>query len=240
MEALEIEGQTDQAPLESLGQFPAQGELAEAQHLLDDAEHRFDGAFACPGDRFAQRGLELVRHLDLGTRVLRWWIEQWREPLLPAGMMGITARRDVRLDATLLTRHQGGGAKIPSIQCRRLRHTNRRGNISEGRFGFLRVVGMIGEGPSYDEQTPLIHGHLRVVILLKACICRIFHDARLRVGKVVLVAVTGSWHRRSRWAATWATPCRAPSLRTLRQLGLIVRLLGCPALLGTSLPHRLA
>ena len=114
MEALEIEGQTDQAPLASGGQFTAQGELAEAQHLLDDADHRFDGAFASAVDRFAQRGLELVRHLDLGTRVLGWWIEQWREPLLPAGMMEITARRDVRLDATLLTRYQGGGAKYPA------------------------------------------------------------------------------------------------------------------------------
>ena len=56
MEALEIEGQTDQAPLASGGQFTAQGELAEAQHLLDDADHQFDGAFACPVDRFAQRG----------------------------------------------------------------------------------------------------------------------------------------------------------------------------------------
>src|SRR5260221_8711418 len=119
MEALEIEGQTDQAPLASRRQFPAQGELAEAQHLLDDADHRFDSAFACPVDRFAQRGLELVRHLDLGTRVLGWWIEHWREALLPAGRMGITARRDVRLAATLLTRHQGAGAKSPRIPCRR-------------------------------------------------------------------------------------------------------------------------
>ena len=45
MEALEIEGQTDQAPLESFGRFTAQGELAEAQHLLDDADHQLDDAF---------------------------------------------------------------------------------------------------------------------------------------------------------------------------------------------------
>ena len=57
---------------------------------------------------------------------------------------------------------------------------------------------MMRESPSDDEQTPLIHGHLRVVILLKSGIRRVFHDARLRVGEVVLVAVTGSWHRRRR------------------------------------------
>src|SRR6266700_5653684 len=44
MEALEIERQTDQAPLARRRRDPTQGELAEAQHLLDDADHRFDGA----------------------------------------------------------------------------------------------------------------------------------------------------------------------------------------------------
>jgi hypothetical protein len=37
----------------------------------------------------------------------------------------------------------------------------------------LTVVGVIGEGPSHDEQTRLIHGHLRIVILLKASIRRV-------------------------------------------------------------------
>src|SRR6266568_4260036 len=46
MEALEIESQTDQTPLAGSRQFPAQGKLAKTQHLLDDADHRFDGAFA--------------------------------------------------------------------------------------------------------------------------------------------------------------------------------------------------
>src|SRR5258708_3307860 len=72
MEALEIESQTDQAPLASRRQFPAQGELTEAEHLLDDADHRFDGTFACAVDGFAQGGLELVGHLDLGTGVHGW------------------------------------------------------------------------------------------------------------------------------------------------------------------------
>jgi hypothetical protein len=45
MEALEIEGQTDQAPLESFGQFTAQGELAEAQlcWLLGTSVRTVDG-----------------------------------------------------------------------------------------------------------------------------------------------------------------------------------------------------
>ena len=53
MEALEIERQTDQAPLARRRRDPPQGELAEAQHLLDDADHRFNRAFACAVDGFA-------------------------------------------------------------------------------------------------------------------------------------------------------------------------------------------
>src|SRR5438270_12207078 len=103
MEALEIERQTEQAPLACHRPEPTQGELAEAQHLLDDVDHRFDGAFACPVDGFAQRGPELVGHLDLRAGVLRWRVRQWREALLPAGMMGITPRGDVGLDTALGT-----------------------------------------------------------------------------------------------------------------------------------------
>src|SRR5258705_8065586 len=151
-------------------------------------------------------------------------------------MMGITASGDVGLDAPLLTCRQGCGARIPSIQCRRLWHANRRWNGSERGFGFLRVVGVIREGPSDDEQTPLIHGHLRVVILLKSGIRRIFHDARLRVGKIVLVAVAGSWHRRSRRAAPPRVPRRGVSPRAPGPLWLILRPLRCPPPPCTPLP----
>src|SRR5579859_3961586 len=98
MEALEIESQTDQTPLASRRQFPAQGELAEAEHLLDDADHRFDGAFACTIDGFAQGGPELVGHLHLGTRLFGRRVGQRREPLLPAGMMG--DRKSTRLNSS--------------------------------------------------------------------------------------------------------------------------------------------
>ena len=40
MEALEIESQTDQTPLTSSGLNTSQGELAKAEHLFDDANHR--------------------------------------------------------------------------------------------------------------------------------------------------------------------------------------------------------
>ena len=156
MEALEIEGQTDQTPLARGGLLTAQGELAEAQHLLDDADHRFDSAFACTVDRLAQCGLELVGHLDLGARVLGRQIGQRRETLLPAGMMGITARRDVRLDAAARARGQRRRAKVASVQRRRIGCAERGRDGLKCGLGFLTIVGVIGERTSYDEQTPLI------------------------------------------------------------------------------------
>src|SRR2546425_9289846 len=238
MEALEIERQTDQTPLTSSSLGPAQGELAEAQHLFDDPDHRFDGAFACSIDRFAQRRLELVGHLDLGTGLLRWGFGERGEPLLPTGMMGITTRGNVGLDAPFLTRRQGCRAKIPGIQRRRLGRADGGWDRCQRRFGFLRVIGMIGKSTSHDEQTLLIHSNLRVIILLKAGVRRIFHDARLRVREVVLVTIARSGGWRARWATTWTTPHRALSLRALRQFGLILGLLGCHPLLGTGFQHR--
>src|SRR5258707_2536488 len=107
MEALEIEGQTDQTPFASGRQFPEQGELAEAEHLLDDTDHRFDGPFARAVDGFAQGGSELVGHLDLGTRLFGRRVGQWRKTLVPAGMMGIATSGDVELDTLLLTCRHG-------------------------------------------------------------------------------------------------------------------------------------
>src|SRR6266702_4352172 len=89
-------------------------------------------------------------------------------------MMGITARGDVGLDAPLLTGRHGRGASIPGIQCCRLWHTNTRRNGSERGFSFLAIVGVIGQGPSDDEQASLIDGYLSVVILLKSGIRRVF------------------------------------------------------------------
>src|SRR5438309_4440318 len=114
MEALEIERQTDQAPLASGGQDSTQGELAEAQHLLDDADHRFDATLACAVDRFAQRCPELRGHLDLGVGVLRRRVRQWREALLPTGMMGITPRGDGGLDARFAQAASVAGPMYPA------------------------------------------------------------------------------------------------------------------------------
>ena len=64
VQSFEIEGQTDQAPLARRGRQIAQRELAEAQHFLDDANHRFDRAFAQAIDRLPDVRLEFVGHCD--------------------------------------------------------------------------------------------------------------------------------------------------------------------------------
>src|SRR5207248_3163375 len=146
-------------------------------------------------------------------------------------------RGDVGLDAAFGTRLQGRGAKVASIQRRCLGRADLRWNGLQSRLCFLTVVGMIGQGPSHDEQTDLIHGHLRIVILLEARMRRAFHDARLRVGEVVLVAVARSWHRWRRWATTRSASRRALPLLALCQLGLILRLLGYRTLGGASFQY---
>ena len=106
---------------------------------------------------------------------------QWREPLLPTGMMQITARGDVGLNAAFGTGIQRRGAEVPGIHRRSVGRADLGRGGREGGFGFLAIVGMIGQGLSYDEQIPLIHRHLRVIILLEARMRLAFHDARLRV-----------------------------------------------------------
>ena len=129
--------------------------------------------------------------------------------------MGITASRDVGLDAT------------PLLHCqhRHIGHADRGWDGLQSWLGFLTVVGVIGERACDDELTHLLHGKLHVVILLKASISRVFHDARLRVGIVVLVAVTGSWRRWCWRAATRASIRRVLPLRALRHRGLLEGLL---------------
>jgi len=100
--------------------------------------------------------LSLYAILSLRTRVLGWWIEQWREPLLPAGLMGITASRDVRLDATLLTRYQGGGAKYPASSAAASGMSIAEGIAARGRFGFLRVVEVKQSHAVYHEAGQMV------------------------------------------------------------------------------------
>src|SRR6266550_5055677 len=116
MEALEVEGQTDQPPLTSGGLLSTQGKLAKADGLFDDANDWFDGALAEPIDGLADGSLELVSHLHLRTRISRWRIGKSCEAVFPTAMMRITTSGDVGVNATLGTSIQSCGAKVACIQ----------------------------------------------------------------------------------------------------------------------------
>lgn len=59
VQPLQVEGGARQAPLAGDRDQATQGELAEVQHLLDDAQDRFDGALAQAVDGLADGRLEL-------------------------------------------------------------------------------------------------------------------------------------------------------------------------------------
>src|SRR5450631_2281216 len=218
MEALKIESQTDQTPLARYRMFPTQGELTKTEHLFDDPDDWFDGAFASSVDRFAHCCLELVGHLDQGACIIREWSGLWSKTLLPTHMMRVTTRGNVGFDVALRTGNQRRRTRIAGIQCRCLRCANHGWDGLESGFSFLTIVGVIGECASHDEQTCLIHSHLCVVILIKTGIRWVFHDARFGVGKVVLICRARSWQRWSRWATTGAASCLALPLCTLCHL----------------------
>src|SRR5574337_1305316 len=67
MPTLQVEGQAHQAPFASGGNQAPQRELAKAQDLFDDPDHRFDGTLPQAIDRLPDGGLKFVSHLDLRT-----------------------------------------------------------------------------------------------------------------------------------------------------------------------------
>src|SRR2546429_836578 len=237
MEALEVEGQTDQPPLTDGGLLPTQGELAEAEHVLDHSNDRFDSAFADAIDGFAHGSLKLVSHLHLGTGIFRRRIGKPCEALFPTRVMGITTSCNVGVNATLGTGIQGCRTKVARIQSSSLCVADGRADRLKGRFGFMAVIRMIGEGVSNNEQLGLIHSNLHIVSLLKSGIGGIFHDAGLGVSEVVLVSLAWSWHRWRWWTTTRTLSCLPLPLFPFGYLGIILGLLGCCPLGGASLQH---
>src|SRR2546429_1444215 len=143
MEALEVEGQTDQPPLTDGGLLPTQGELAEAEHVLDHSNDRFDSAFADAIDGFAHGSLKLVSHLHLGTGIFRRRIGKPCEALFPTRVMGITTSFNVGANATLGTGIQGCGTKEPRIQSTSRWVADGRPNRPKVRFGFMPFIRVI-------------------------------------------------------------------------------------------------
>src|SRR5262249_30762945 len=112
MQALQIERQTDQAPLASTRLLAALRELTESHHLFDDADDWLDCAFAHTIDRSPNRSFELVGHLHLGTGLIRWRRGRFGKALPPTRMMRIASGGDVRFDSPTLERCNIRFAKV--------------------------------------------------------------------------------------------------------------------------------
>ena len=119
METLQIEGQTNQAPLTGGCRYPAQRELAEAQDFFDDANDRFDSALAQAVDGFANLGPELVGHLDSWTGILWRRCRLLNKVGLPVPVMGFASRGNIGVDASGLHLGDIAFAKVTIVQrCR--------------------------------------------------------------------------------------------------------------------------
>ena len=83
MQAFEIERQTHQTPFTGRRRQATQGELAKAEDLLDDPDHRFDGALAQTINCLSDLRLEFVSHVDDGTCLLCGWLRLLLEKCVP-------------------------------------------------------------------------------------------------------------------------------------------------------------
>jgi hypothetical protein len=98
VEPLQVPGQTDQAPLPSRGLQTTQGELPEPQHLLDNANNRFNRGLAQAVNSFAQFSLKFVGHLDNRASVIRGWLRRLAKTFLPTTVMWLTPSSDEGLN----------------------------------------------------------------------------------------------------------------------------------------------
>jgi hypothetical protein len=87
MQSFDVEGQTYQAPFPCGSGLSTQGELAEAQDFLDDADDRFDGTLSQAIDGLADLGLQFEGHLDLHAGLFGGWGRLLDETFLPTLVM---------------------------------------------------------------------------------------------------------------------------------------------------------
>lgn len=177
MQTLEIEGQTHQTPFSGNSQKAAQRELAETQDFLDNPDHGFNGAFAQAIDLLANLSLELVGHLYFGTGFVVWLLGQSSEKGVPIYMVRLTPGSNIGFDFSLLEGMNIGFTEVTVVQGSRFGFAQFGSNSIQGGHGLLLVIGMVGKSMRYDEQALLVSSHLHVVVLVKALIGAILHDA---------------------------------------------------------------
>ncbi len=104
-------------------------------------------------------------------------------------VMRLASHRDVWCNAALCQSGDGGRAEVAGIQGPRWRCAQRLGQGVQGRYHLRLIIGMVGEGVRHNQQAVVLGRNLGIVMLVKAVIGAVFHDARLRIGEVVLILV---------------------------------------------------
>ncbi len=163
--------------------------MAKAQDFFDDTNDRFHGALAQAIDSFTNLGLELVGHLFLRTGIFWRGCGQFGKIGFPTSVMRFAPSGDVRVNASRFTGSDVACAKVAIVQRHRAGRAQFSRNRVQSRLQFTLVIGVAGECVDHNQETVLIHGDLYIVMLVKALIVAVFHNARLGVGEVVLVLV---------------------------------------------------
>ena len=114
------------------------------------------------------------------------------EIAFPVSMMGFASGSDVGFNAALLDLWHRVRAPVAVIQGNRGGDAEFVRNAIQGGECLIVVGGMIGQPLPHDQIAGLIDCHLDIVMLIKALIAAVFHDAGVGVSEVVLIPVVGS------------------------------------------------
>jgi len=233
--AFQIESQADETPFTGGGGQAAQRELAKPEDFFDDANDRLNRAFSQSIDSVSDLGLEFVGHLEDGAGLICGWFGLLLEKGMPIEMMGFASSGDIGLNAKLLATLDVGFTEVSIIQGDCVWLPKLRGDRLQGGQGFLFIVGMIREGMGHDQHTLLIGSHLHIVVLVKASIGAVLHDARVGIGEVVLILVAGTRLRGLGRASFRFVMTLAGFLGAFFQFGFILRFFS-----GVAFVQRLA
>ena len=90
---------------------------------------------------------------------------------------GYTPGGNVRLNVTRFHGRDVGGAEVPIVQGARLGFAQGQWDGVQGGDSLGLIVGVVGQGAGHNQETVLFHGSLGIVMLIKAIVVAVFHDA---------------------------------------------------------------
>ena len=97
---------------------------------------------------------------------------------------------------------------------------------------------MVGHGYGHDEPTRWVHHDLGIVMLVETGSGAVFQEARVRIGKVVLILVAWPRLRRCGGGPAWWTFILAGFFFPLAYLGLLRRFFSGLPFVGAGFQHR--